>query len=128
MKLSVPISVQHVTKFGSIEVKLLEAVTSIWKTLSEINNKTLILVWYPKVENGLRPIRSVDLTKPLSKKTVKDTYIETLQMGWYSSNTTLCFRIDQNQHITSLLDDPNLIYLFDIHEVELIKKKYNTPL
>ena len=41
-------------------------------------------------------------------------------MGWYALNTTLRFRIGHNQQIASLLEELNLIYLFDIHEVELI--------
>ena len=89
--------IQQVSEFGSTEVKLLEVVTSIWKKISEIDNKTVILAWHPKVENVLRSMRSVDLTKLFSKKTVNNKYIGILQMGWYASNTTLRFRIGLNQ-------------------------------
>ena len=77
LKLSIPILIKQFTEFESIEETLLEALTCIWKILSEIDNKTIILAWHPKVENVLRPMRSADLTKPLSKKTVNDKYIET---------------------------------------------------
>ena len=120
--MSIPISIQQVIEFGSIEEKLLEVVTSIQKSLSKIDNKKVILAWHPKVENVLRPMKSVDLTKLLSKKIVNDKYIQTLQMGCYVSNIALRFRIGHNQHIASLLENPNLIYLFDIHEAELTKK------
>ena len=81
LKLSIPISIQQVIEFGSIEAKLLEVVTSIQKSLSKIDNKKVILAWHPKVENVLRPMKSVDLTKILSNKIVNDKYIQTLQMG-----------------------------------------------
>ena len=122
LKLSIPISIQQVIEFGSIEAKLLEVVTSIQKSLSKIDNKKVILAWHPKVENVLRPMKSVDLTKFLSNKIVNDKYIQTLQMGCYVSNIALRFRIGHNQYIASLLENPNLIYLFDIHEAELKKK------
>ena len=43
---------------------------SICKTMSDIDNTILTLAWHPKVKNIVRPLKSVDLTKSLSKKSM----------------------------------------------------------
>ena len=60
LQLSIPISIQNVTEFGETEDKLLVALTSIWKTLASIDQHTVILSWYPKIEDTLRSLRAVD--------------------------------------------------------------------
>ena len=60
LQVSIPISIQNVTEFGDTEVKILTALTSIWKILASIDQHTVILSWNPKIENTLRPLRAVD--------------------------------------------------------------------
>ena len=51
LQLSIPISIQNVSEFEEIETKLLTALASIWKTLSSIDQHTVILSWSPKIED-----------------------------------------------------------------------------
>ena len=44
-------------------------------------------------------------------------------MGWYTSNTTIRFRIGHNHPIDNILKDPNVIHTLDESEVELTKDK-----
>ena len=60
---------------------------------------------------------------PFQRKTVNDKYIEILQIGWCVSNIILRFRSVHNRQTTFLLEDHNLIYLLDMHEIDLIKNK-----
>ena len=80
LQLSIHISIQNLSEFGETETKLLAALTSIWETLSSIDQYTVILSWYPKVEDILCPLRTSEfMSKPL-KKAVNDRYIELLQI------------------------------------------------
>ena len=101
----------------------MEALTTIWKSLAELDAETFILAWHPRVEHTVRPLKNGDLIKPLTKKGANDKYIEPLQMGWYTSNTTIRFRIEHNHHIDNILEDPNVIYTLDQTEAELSKDK-----
>ena len=124
LQFSIPIFIQNVTKFGETETKLLVAFTSIWKTLSSIDQHTVILSWHSKVEDILRPLRTSDfVSKSFPKKTINDRYIELLQVRWFTVDTKIRFRLEHNQTIASLLEDPNLIYILDNYEVELTKVK-----
>ena len=60
LQLSIPISIQNVAEFGETKENVLTALTSIWKTLSSIDQHTVILTWHPKVEDTLRPLRASD--------------------------------------------------------------------
>ena len=44
LHLLIPISIQNVSEFGETETKLLVALTSIWKTLSSIDQYIFILL------------------------------------------------------------------------------------
>ena len=124
LELSIPISIQAVTEFGETEEKVLAALTSIWRTLTSIDQHTVILSWHPKVEDTLRPLRSVDFTtKPPKKKALNDRYIDMLQMGWFTADTKIRFRVGHNQTIASLLEDPNLVYILDNYDAALTKDK-----
>ena len=57
------------------------------------------------------------------KKAINDRYIDLLQMGWFTADTKIRFRLGHNQTIVSLLEDPNLIYILDKYEAELTKDK-----
>lgn len=81
LKFSIPIAIQQLTKYRGTEAKRIEILTSICKTIYEIDNKIHILVWYSKVENTVRLLKSIDLAKSFSKKIVNDEYVETLQIG-----------------------------------------------
>ena len=70
LKLPITIVIQQVTNYGVTEANLMETLMYIFKTMSDKDNKTLTLAWYPKVKNIVRPLKSVDLTKPLSKKSM----------------------------------------------------------
>ena len=102
-------------------------VTKIWKILSELYTTTFILAWNPRLENTVRPLKNGDLAKPLTKKAINDKYIETVQMGWYTSNITIRFRIEHNHPINNILESPKIIYTLDQTEAELSKNKYNIP-
>ena len=123
VKLTLPIAIQQATEFGATEQAVLDAVTKIWKILSELDTSTFILAWNPKVENTVRPLKNGDLAKTLTKKAINDKYIEPLQMGWYTSNTTIRFRIGHNHPIDDILEDPNVIHILDESEAELTKDK-----
>ena len=64
LQLSIFISIQNVAEFGETEEKLLTALTSIWKTLTSIDQHTVIFSWHPKVEDTLRSLRSSDFLSP----------------------------------------------------------------
>ena len=83
----------------------------------------VILSWYPKVENILRPLRTSDfVTKPL-KKAINDRYIELLQIGWFTVDKNIRFRLGYNQNVASMLEYPNLSYILDSYEADLTKDK-----
>ena len=115
LQLSLHTSIQNVNEFGSIEIKALEAMTSIWKILTAIDRYIVILAWQPKTENIIRPLNTIDLAKIVTKKVVNCKTIELLQMGWFTSNTNVRFRLGHNQLIVSMLEDPNLSYILDNH-------------
>ena len=54
------ISLQNVSESGETETKFLAALTSIWKTVSFINQHAVIQLWHPKVEDILRPLQTSD--------------------------------------------------------------------
>ena len=80
VQLSILISIQNVSEFGETEKKLLATLTSIWKTLTSIDQHTVILSWQPKVEDILRPLRTSDFMSKSLKKDINDRYNELLQM------------------------------------------------
>ena len=123
VKLTLPISIQQAMEFGATEQVVLDAVTKIWKSLSELDTATFILSWHPQVENTVRPLTNGDLAKTLTKKAINDKYIAPLQMGWYTSDTTIRFRIGHNHPIDDILEDPNVIHILDETEAELTKDK-----
>ena len=47
VKLTLPIAIQQATEFGVTEQVVLDAVTKIWKMLSELDTATFILAWHP---------------------------------------------------------------------------------
>ena len=109
LQFSIPIFIQNVTEFGETETKLLVAFTSIWKTLSSIDQHTVILSWHSKVEDILRPLRTSDfVSKSFPKKTINDRYIELLQMRWFTADTKISFRLGHNQTITTRKSKPYL--------------------
>ena len=68
LQLSLPITMQQLTKYGATETKQLEAITEIWKVLLSANRHNVILFWYLKMEDTLKPLTSIDCTKTLTKK------------------------------------------------------------
>ena len=42
-------------------------------------------------------------------------------MGWFIANTKIRFRLGYIQPIASILEDPNLIYILNNHEVDLTR-------
>ena len=123
VKLTLPIAIQQATEFGATEQAVLDAVTKIWTILSELDTATFILAWHPQVENTVHPLKNGDFAKTLTKKAINDKYIEPLQMGWYTSDTTIRFRIGHNHPIDDILEDPNVIHILDEEESELTKDK-----
>ena len=72
----------------------------------------------------MRPLRATDfLSTPPPKKAINDRYIEHLQIGWFTADTKIRFRLGHNQTIASLLEDPNHIYILDNYEAKLTKEK-----
>ena len=49
---------------------MLEGFTEIWKIITDIDNNTFVLSWYPKVEKSLRPLKSIDLVKVIFRKAI----------------------------------------------------------
>ena len=70
-----------------------------------------------------KAIREAWLYKNSNKKAVNDKYIELLQMGWFTSNTTIRFRLDHNLSIDAFLEDPNLSYSLEKFDADLIRDK-----
>lgn len=70
------IAIQQVNEYGAIETKTLKEIKEIWKTLIAVNRYNVILSWYLKTENTLKPLKSADYKKTLTKKAVNDKYIE----------------------------------------------------
>ena len=56
-------------------------------------------------------------------KSINNRYIALLQMGWFTVDTKIRFRLGHNQIIASLLEDPNLVYILDNYEADLTKDK-----
>ena len=123
LQLLISISIQSITEFGERETKLLAALTSIWKILSSIDHHTFILSWQYKVEDILRPLRTSDFMSKLLTRVINDRYIELLQIGWFTADTKIRFRLGHNQTVASLLEDHNLIYILVNYEAELTKDK-----
>ena len=53
------------------------------------------------------------------EKRVNDHYIELLQIGWFTTDTKIGFRLGYNQPIASMLEDPNLSYILDNYKADL---------
>ena len=49
--------------------------------IDDIDQHIVILVWNPKVEDTLRPLKTIDFMKAVTKKSVNDKFIELLQIG-----------------------------------------------
>ena len=81
LQLSLPITIQQANEYGTTETKKLEKITTIWRVLTSIDSKYVILTCHPKVEETLCPLKFIDCMKKLIKKEVNDKYIELLQMG-----------------------------------------------
>ena len=75
------------------------------------------------MQETLRPLKTMDCMKALTKKAVNDKYIELLQIGWFTSNTTIIFRLGYNLSIDATLEDPNISYILDNHEADLTHDK-----
>ena len=45
-------------------------------------------------------------------------------MGWFTSNTTIRFRLGHNLSIDVLLEDPNLGYSLEKFDADLTRDKY----
>ena len=88
-----------------------------------MKNNTFVISWHSKIEETVRPLRSIYLVKVMSRKLINDKYIESLKMGWYASNIFIRFRVGHKQTIETLLDDPNINYIVEYSDVELIKDK-----
>ena len=123
LQLFLPIAIQQVTEYGAPETKTLEAITEIWKVLLSINRHNVILSWHLKAEDTLIPLKSMECTKKMTKKAVNDKYIELLQMGWFTSNTTIRFRLGHNISIDAILEDANLSYSLDNFDADLTRDK-----
>ena len=123
LQLSLPIAIQHVTEYWAIETKILETITEIWKALLSINRHNVIISWYLKTEDTLKPLTSMDCTKNLTQKAVNDKYIELLQMGWFTSNTTIQLKLGHNLSIDAILEDPNLSYSLEKFDADLTRDK-----
>ena len=78
------------------------------------------------MQETLRPLKTMDCMKALTKKAVNDKYIELLQIGWFTSNTTIHFRLDNyfkwdglsqihghDLSVDAILDGPNFSYNLD---------------
>ena len=74
-------------------------------------------------EDTLRLRTSTDCEKTLTKKAVNDKYIELLQMGWFTSNTTIRFRLGHNLSIDAILENPNLVYSLKQIDADLTRDK-----
>ena len=122
-QLSLPIVIQQVNEYSATETKTVEAITEKWSVFTSINSKSVILVWYQKVEETLDPLKSMDCIKTLTKKAVNDKYIEVFQIEWSTSNTMIWFRLGHNLYIDALLEDLNLGYILDNHEANLKRDK-----
>ena len=123
LQLSLSIAIQHVTEYGTTETIIFKAITEIWKALLSINRHNVILSWHLKTEDTLIPPTSMNCTKNLTKKAVNDKYIELLQMGWFTSNITIQFRLGHNLSIDAILEDPNLSYSLEKFDADLTRDK-----
>ena len=68
LQLSLPIAIQQINEYGATEIKTQESITVIWKVLTSIDSKSVILAWYPKVEEILCPLKTLDYVKTLTKR------------------------------------------------------------
>ena len=124
LQLSIPVFVQNVIEFGETEIKLLAALTSIWKTLSSIDQ--YIQSSFHDTQKSrifcvlFRPRTSCQNPR---KKAMNDQYIELLQIWWFTADTKIRLWLRHNQTIASLLKDPNPIYILDNYEADLTKDK-----
>ena len=57
------------------------------------------------------------------EKKVNDHYIELLQIGWFTEDTKIGFRLGYNQPITPMLEDSNLSYILDNYKADLTRHK-----
>ena len=57
------------------------------------------------------------------EKRVNDHYIELLQIGWFTADTKIGFRLGYNQPIASMLEDHNFSYILDNYKADLTKHK-----
>ena len=60
LQLLLHISIQQINEYGATETKTLEAITTIWRVLIPIDSKSVILAWRQKVQEILRPLKSMD--------------------------------------------------------------------
>lgn len=70
LKLVLSMSIQDVKAYGKIETEtsILEALTSIWKLITGINNNTVILAWYINVEDIVRPLKRINLVRVMKER------------------------------------------------------------
>ena len=99
----------------------MEEITEIWKAPVAVNRYNVILSCHLNLEDALKPLKLADCTKILTKKNVNDKYIELLQMGWFTFNTTIHFRLGQNVSIDAILEDPYFSYSLDNFEADLTR-------
>ena len=81
LKFYLPIFIQHVIELGETETRVLEALIVIWKIITEMNNNSFVLSWHPKSKETLRPLKSIDLVKVMSRKKLYDKDIEIFANG-----------------------------------------------
>ena len=80
--------------------------------MSGMNNNTCVLSCHPKVEETLRPFKSIDLVEVMFRNVINDKKIEILKMKWSTLNTSIRFRVGYNQTMKILLEDLNINYIW----------------
>ena len=123
LQLSLPITIQHVNTYSATETKTLEAIAAIWRVLTSIDSESVILAWYPKVGETLRPLKTMDCIKILTKNAVNDKYIKLILIGWFARSTIIRFRLGYNLSIDAILEDPHFSYTLDNYEANLTREK-----
>ena len=123
LQLSLPITIQHGNTYSATETKTLEAIAAIWRVLTSIDSESVILAWYPKVGETLRPLKPMDCMKILTKNAVNDKYIKLILIGWFARSTIIRFRLGYNLSIDAILEDPHFSYTLDNYEADLTREK-----
>ena len=67
LQVLLPITIQHTNEYEAMETKTLEVITTIWRVLTSIDSKSIILAWHPKIDKTLRLLKSIECMKTLTK-------------------------------------------------------------